>query len=281
MVWFACIALVLVVSLLLGQLRRSNRALARRNEHMVQAGQMKADFLAMMSHELRTPLNAIIGFSELMHDGRVGPVSAEQREYLGDVLWSARHLRGLIDDVLDVSCVEAGHLALRPESVDLGVLVDDVVRTLHPMATSRSITLTGHVDAELDDVIIDPTRLTQVLYNFLSNALKFARAGGVVAVRVTKVGASEFRLAVIDDGPGLDAEAAEHVWEAFRQGDTPSDRRYGGTGLGLAVTKRLVEAQGGSVSVHSIPGRGATFVAVLPQHPHRSTLVVRALSEVC
>src|SRR5207245_11723103 len=134
---------------------------------------LKSEFLANMSHELRTPLNAIIGFSELMHDGKVGPVSADHKEYLGDILTSSHHLQQLINDVLDLAKVESGKMEFRPEAVDLGKLITEVRDILRTLTAEKRIKLAWEVDPALDAIVADPAKLKQVLYNYLSNALKF------------------------------------------------------------------------------------------------------------
>ncbi|MFP5363222.1 MAG: sensor histidine kinase [Thermoleophilia bacterium] len=258
------------------ELSDANDTLALRNAEVERADRAKTDFLATMSHELRTPLNGIIGFAELMHDGRVGDVSERHREYLGDILTSAHHLRRLIDDVLDLSKIEAGMLDIRPEPVDVGQLVSEVTEALRSLAVSKDLELVADVDAELDGVITDPGHLKQVLYNFLSNALKFTDPGGHITVRAQAEGTGSFRLAVTDDGPGIGPQDRDRLWSAFQQ---LHGRRYDGTGLGLALVKRIVEAQGGTVGVDTAPGAGSTFYAVLPRTARRASPALPALSD--
>lgn len=277
--------MVVVALVLLARLARrarelsdANDTLALRNAEVMRADRAKTDFLATMSHELRTPLNGIIGFAELMHDGRVGAVSERHHEYLGDILTSAQHLRRLIDDVLDLSKVEAGMLDIRPEPVDVGQLVSEVSEALRSLAVSKEISLEVEVGPGLDGVVTDPGHLKQVLYNFLSNALKFTDRGGLITVRVAAEGSGAFRVAVADDGPGIAPENLGRLWRAFQQIDGGA-RRYEGTGLGLALVKRIVEAQGGVVGVDTAPGEGSTFYAVLPRTAHRASPALPALSD--
>jgi signal transduction histidine kinase len=288
-VWvlFGGFAVMVVVALVLmsrltrraGELSEANDTLAVRNAEVERADRAKTDFLASMSHELRTPLNGIIGFAELMHDGRVGDVSERHREYLGDILTSAHHLRRLIDDVLDLSKVEAGMLDIRPEPVDVGQLVSEVSEALRSLAVSKEIELSVDVDGELDGVVTDPGHLKQVLYNYLSNALKFTDRGGHVTVSAAGQGTGSFRLAVRDDGPGIAPENLGRLWTAFQQIEGGSSRRYDGTGLGLALVKRIVEAQGGAVGVDTTVGLGSTFYAVLPRTARRASSALPALSD--
>jgi len=250
-------------TLLEEQLRQKNDLLEQQSKRVQEASRLKSEFLANMSHELRTPLNAIIGFTELMHDGKIGPVSAEQKEYHGDILTSSRHLLALINDVLDLSKVEAGKLEFRPERVEIAKLVDEVRDILRSLAAQKHIRIEIEV-SPLGEVVLDPGKLKQVLYNYLSNALKFTPDEGRVVVRVRREDADRFRLEVEDSGIGIEARDLGRLFTEFQQLDSGSSKKYGGTGLGLALTKRLVEAQGGRVGVRSTPGRGSLFFAVLP-----------------
>jgi CheY-like chemotaxis protein len=218
-----------------------------------------------MSHELRTPLNAIIGFAELMHDGKVGPVAPDQKEYLGDILTSSRHLLGLINDVLDLSKIEAGKMEFLPERVDLGKIASEVRDILRSLAASRRIAISIEVAPGVGEVVADPAKLKQVLYNYLSNALKFTPEEGRVTLRMAPEGGEHFRLEVEDTGIGIRPEDLGRLFVEFQQLDVGAAKKYGGTGLGLALTRRIVEAQGGRVGVDSTPGRGSRFFAVLPR----------------
>ncbi|MBI2571808.1 MAG: hypothetical protein HYV63_32765 [Candidatus Schekmanbacteria bacterium] len=229
------------------------------------ASRMKSEFLANMSHELRTPLNAIIGFAELMHNGKVGPVSEQHREYLGDILTSSRHLLQLINDVLDLAKVEAGRMELRPEPLELARLVGEVRVILRAVASAKLIVVTTDIDASCAHLTLDPGKLKQVLYNYLSNALKFTADGGRVCIRARPEDCASWRLEVIDTGIGIDHSELGHLYTEFRQLDGGTSKRYPGSGLGLALTRRIVEAQGGRVGVASTPGKGSTFFAVLPR----------------
>ncbi len=247
------------------QLRRKNEELEEQYRRVQEANRMKSEFLANMSHELRTPLNAIIGFAELLHDAKVGPVSAEQQEFLGDILTSSRHLLQLINDVLDLAKVESGKMEFHPAPVDLGRLVAEVRDILRTLASSKRMHLEVEIDPILTDVVTDASKLKQVLYNYLSNALKFTPDQGRITVRARPEGADAFRLEVEDTGIGIRGEDLHRLFAEFQQPDASSAKKYPGTGLGLALTKRIVEAQGGQVEVRSTPGHGSTFSAVLPR----------------
>jgi signal transduction histidine kinase len=220
-----------------------------------------------MSHELRTPLNAIIGFTELMHSGKAGAVSTDQEDYLGDVLTSGRHLLELINAVLDLSKVEAGKIDLRPEPVDLGQVVGEVRDSLRPLAAAKHMRIDSEIDGSLGRPSVDAAKLKQILYNYLSNALKFTPDGGRITVRIGPHDAETFLIEVEDSGIGIPAELQGKLFVEFEQLDSGSGKRYQGTGLGLALTKCLVEAQGGHVGVRSTPGLGSTFSATLPLEP--------------
>jgi PAS domain S-box-containing protein len=232
---------------------------------MLEASRLKTEFLANMSHELRTPLNAIIGFAELMHRGKVGPVSAEHKEYLGDILTSSRHLLHLINDVLDLAKVESGKIDLRLESVDLGELAREVCDILRGLSASRRLRVETQVDPEIAPVVIDPARVKQILYNYLSNAIKFTPEEGRITIRILAEGPAHFRIDVEDTGIGIAADDLGRLFVEFQQLDASTAKEFQGTGLGLALTKRLAEAQGGRVAVRSEPGVGSTFSVLLPR----------------
>ena len=234
-------------------------------DRALEANRLKSEFLANMSHELRTPLNAIIGFAELLHDGKVGPVRADQKEFLGDILGSSRHLLQLINDVLDLSKVEAGRMDFHPERVQVAALVGEVRDILRSIAAAKRIRVGVEIDPALADVVVDPGKLKQVLYNYLSNALKFTPEEGKVTIRAAPEGAELFRLEVEDSGIGIKPDDLKRLFVEFQQLDASAAKKYAGTGLGLALTRRMVEAQGGTVGATSVPGKGSTFFATLPR----------------
>jgi PAS domain S-box-containing protein len=245
--------------------RLQNLAVEEQNRRILEANRLKGEFVANMSHELRTPLNAIIGFADLIHSGKAGPLSAVHEEYLGDILTSSRHLLQLINDVLDLAKVESGKMEFRPESVDTLALVEDVRTVLRGLAGSKRINVDVHVDPIVSGVVVDPVRVKQILYNFLSNAIKFTPDGGRVSVRVVPEGNDAFRIDVEDSGVGIRTEDLGRLFVEFEQLDSGIAKQYPGTGLGLALTKRLAEAHGGRVDVHSVTGQGSTFSAILPR----------------
>ena len=218
-----------------------------------------------MSHELRTPLNAIIGFSSLLHSGRAGALDPLHMEYLGDILSSSRHLLQLINDILDLSKVEAGRMDLRIESVDSERLVNEVRDILRGLAAEKRITLQTHLDPAVATIAVDPRKAKQILYNFLSNALRFTPDGGRVVLDIAPAGERELCIAVKDNGIGIKPEDMARLFVEFQQLDASTSKKYPGTGLGLALTRRIVEAHGGRVAVESEPGKGSTFRAYLPR----------------
>jgi PAS domain S-box-containing protein len=240
------------------------------NRRIEEANRLKNEFLANMSHELRTPLNSILGFAELLHDEQVGSIEPQQKEFLQEILKGGVHLLRLINDVLDLSKVEAGKMDFRPEPVDLPELTRSVVQSLSASAAERRLQLDVSVDPTLTEIVLDPGRFTQLLYNYLSNALKFTPEGGSVLVRIGTEGTTDFRLEVEDTGPGIAAQDVARLFVPFQQLDSSTAKRFGGTGLGLALTKRLAEAQGGSVGVRPAAVRGSIFFAVLPRRPATS-----------
>jgi len=242
----------------------AERHLKQKAAELTRASQYKSQFLASMSHELRTPLNAIIGFSELLHEGMVPAGAPEQKEFLAYILSSARHLLQLINDILDLSKVEAGKFEFHPEPLRLTVLVQEVLGILRTTAAGRHVEVTAAIDDAVDELFLDASRLKQVLYNYLSNAIKFTPAGGKVAVRASIASHDRVRIEVEDTGVGIKPEHIDRLFVEFQQvGDDAA--KAGGTGLGLALTKRLVEAQGGEVGVRSTPGVGSVFHAILPR----------------
>ena len=215
---------------------------------MQEASRLKSEFLANMSHELRTPLNAIIGFAELMHRGKVGPVSAEHQEYLGDILTSSKHLLQLINDVLDLAKVESGKMDFRPESVDLEKIAGEVRDVLRGLASSKRLQVEMFVDAQVATAIVDPSRVKQILYNYLSNAIKFTPEGGRIGIRVVPEGHTLFRIEVQDTGPGISPEDLARLFREFQQLDastTKTSRTASARAAKLAEAGRPVEAFAG------------------------------------
>lgn len=240
-------------------------ALEAENQRIQEASRVKTAFVANMSHELRTPLNSIIGFAELIADERFGTLPPKYRDFAATMVRSGRHLLQLINDILDLAKVESGRIDLRPERIDLQSLVDEACATVAGLAAARRIHIDVEVDAAIGRVYLDPGRLKQVLYNYLSNAIKFTAEGGRVTIRVAPESASEFRLEVIDCGIGIAPDDLQRLFVDFQQLDSSTTKRHAGTGLGLALTRRIVEAQDGRVGVYSAVGVGSTFWATLPR----------------
>lgn len=233
------------------------------NRQIQEASRLKSQFLANMSHELRTPLNAIIGFADLLHSGLIKPDSPKHQEFLGHIGTSGRHLLQLINDVLDLSKVEAGKFDFFPEHVDLTLLLKEVEDVLHTAVSRKNIRISTTIDADLGDLTLDSARLKQVLYNYLSNAIKFTAAGGHVMVRAMAEGPEHFRIEVEDTGIGIAFADLPRLFTEFQQLDASYSKQHQGTGLGLALTRRLVQAQGGQVGVRSTLGAGSVFYVVL------------------
>ena len=226
------------------------------------ASRTKSQFLANMSHELRTPLTAILGYSEMLMDDAAeadGPDGLA--EDLGRIHGAGKHLLRLIDDVLDLSKVEAGRVVLQPEEVDIPALIDDVVATVRPMAESRGNVV--EVRCTANTLVSDPTRLRQVLFNLMANAARFTE-NGRIGIEASEDGDSvEFR--VRDTGIGMSQDELERVFEPFVQADGTTTRRFGGTGLGLAIARQFAELMGGSIEATSQPESGSEFCMRVPK----------------
>ncbi len=242
-----------------------NAQLKRQVVELEAAHRLKSEFVANMSHELRTPFNAIIGFAELMHDGKAGPISPRQQEFLRDILTAARNLLQILNDVLDLSNLDAGKLELRPEPVRLASVIVDVQDTVRTLAEQKHLVIEIAQAPDIVDIIADPGKLKQVLHNYVSNAVKFSHDGGRIVIRVLPEGVDAFRIEVQDNGIGIRPEDMGRLFVEFQQLDASSAKQYPGTGLGLALTKRIVEAQGGRVGAQSTYGVGSVFHAILPR----------------
>jgi len=250
------------------------------------ASRHKSQFLASMSHELRTPLNAIIGFSEVLLDPDMGPFpQEEQHEFLDNILTSGRHLLRLINDILDLSKVEAGKMELHPEPVSLHEVTEGVLATVKSLVAKKQLRVESDVSADLPPAWADPPRLKQILYNLLSNAIKFTPAGGRVAVTARSVSARKpgetqvnqeteehaprqfLEVSVTDTGVGISAEHLERIFLEFEQVMDAALPRQEGTGLGLPLVKKFVELHGGTIRASSSPGQGSAFVFTMPTAP--------------
>jgi signal transduction histidine kinase len=238
------------------------REIAQTSRELEIASQHKSDFLASMSHELRTPLNAIIGFSDVLLEGMFGETNEKQTEYLRDILSSGQHLLSLINDILDLSKIEAGRMELDLTTFDLPTAMDDAILLMRERAGRRGIALEKRVDGRLGEIRADQRKVKQVLLNLLSNAVKFTPEGGRIDVRAGLVnGAAE--ISVTDTGIGIAPEDQDAVFEEFRQVGQ-AEKKAEGTGLGLALCRKFVELHGGQIWVKSQVGVGSTFTFTLP-----------------
>jgi len=251
---------------LAANLNRMNEELGRLYQQLEAASRHKSDFLANMSHELRTPLNAIIGFSEVLLERMFGELNPKQEEYLQDIMTSGRHLLSLINDILDLSKVEAGRMELDLGQFDLPAALDNCRTLVRERAGRHGIALDLAVDERLGQIVADERKVRQVLLNLLSNAVKFTPEGGRVAIGAVRADGG-VEIAVSDTGIGIAPEDQETIFEEFRQAGSDYVRKREGTGLGLALAKRFVELHGGRIWVKSEVGRGSTFTFTIPERP--------------
>lgn len=265
------------------QLEITNREIARQNLELAQASRMKSEFLANMSHELRTPLNAVIGFSEALKQGLLGKLLPQQEESIGDILDSGKHLLSLINDILDLSKIEAGRMEVELEPSDPRQLLQSSLTVFKEKALAHHIRLRLELEA-MSPILIDQRKTRQIVYNLLSNSMKFTPEGGAVTLRVCRterekllpvkmIGdiradqlnhAHYLEICVIDTGIGIDSDGLKRLFQPFVQLDSSLSRKYEGTGLGLALVKQLVDLHGGAMAVKSEPGQGSTFTVWLP-----------------
>ena len=267
--------------------KRIDRTLLEKNLELEHASRMKSEFLATMSHELRTPLNAIIGFSEALKDGLMGPLPANQQEYIGDIFTSGQHLLSLINDILDLSKVEAGMMALELETGDLKRLLVSSLSIVREKAAAQRIELELEIAPDLGTMQLDMRKTKQIVYNLLSNSVKFSAKGGKVTLRARKVPRhcvgtlpglwpthtfalvdndhDQFlEICVTDGGIGISQPNMSKLFQPFSQIDSSLARKFEGTGLGLVMVRQLTELHGGTVAVGSAEGEGASFAAWLP-----------------
>jgi PAS domain S-box-containing protein len=272
------------------ELKRFEQTLLQKNIELEDASRMKSEFLANMSHELRTPLNAIIGFSEVLRDGLIGEMTDQQRGFIGDIFGSGKHLLSLINDILDLSKVEAGKMTLDLEPVEVSALFLSSLSIIREKAATLHIRLDVDNAETLGSIQADARKVKQILYNLLSNAVKFTNEGGQVTLRADRVPRAEvgrlsgswtgrsfpladnefaefLKISVTDSGIGISPKGLEQLFKPFSQIDSGLSRKFEGTGLGLAMVKLLAELHGGSVSVESTVGKGSTFTVWLPLRP--------------
>ena len=269
------------------ELKAIEQTLQQKNVELQDASRMKSEFLANMSHELRTPLNAIIGFSEVLGDGLLGDLTDQQRGFIGDIFSSGKHLLSLINDILDLSKVEAGKMILDLEPVQMSGLIANSMSIIREKAASRRIELVTDIPGDLESIQADARKVKQIVYNLLSNAVKFANEGGAVTLQVTRVPRSEvgkvnqmvnsrsfplakssygefLKISVTDIGMGIPVDGLERLFKPFSQIDSGLARKFEGTGLGLAMVKLLVDLHCGAVAVESTEGKGSCFSVWLP-----------------
>ena len=239
------------------------REIEDKGKQLEVASRHKSEFLANMSHELRTPLNAIIGFSEVMQERLFGELNEKQAEYTDDILSSGRHLLSLINDILDLSKVEAGRMELELTKFDFPMAIDNALTLIRERASRHGIRLHHSVDDRLGELTGDERKIKQILLNLLSNAVKFTPEGGRVDVdAVSADGVVE--ISVSDTGIGIAPQDQETIFEEFRQVGTDYAQKREGTGLGLTLTRKFVELHGGKIWVESEVGKGSTFTFTLP-----------------
>jgi PAS domain S-box-containing protein len=280
---------VLAVARDMTELKRFEQTLQQKNVELEDASRMKSEFLANMSHELRTPLNAIIGFSEVLADGLMGEMTAQQKGFIGDIFDSGKHLLALINDILDLSKVEAGKMLLDVESMQVSSLLASSLSIIKGKAATRRISLELRADKTLGSIWADGRKVKQILYNLLSNAVKFSPEGGNVVLEASAVSRDDvgrlsgewkgralplidndftefLKISVTDGGIGISPEGLEHLFRPFSQIDSGLARKFEGTGLGLAMVKLLAELHGGAVAVESAVNEGSRFTVWLPFH---------------
>jgi signal transduction histidine kinase len=242
--------------------RTAELAVAKEKAQM--ADQIKSAFLATMSHELRTPLNSIIGFTGIMLQGMAGPLNPEQHKQMSMVQSSARQLLALINDVLDISKIEAGQLTFSITSFDLRTSIEKMVKLISPLAENKGLDLKLDIADDITAATMDQRRLEQVILNLLNNAVKFTEKGRVfISCRIED---NQYCLSVSDTGIGIQPEHLQTIFQPFKQIDGGLTRKYEGTGLGLSICKKLMEMMGGSIAVESRWGRGSTFTIRFPIH---------------
>jgi signal transduction histidine kinase len=239
------------------------REIQAKGRELEAANRHKSEFLANVSHELRTPLNAVIGFSEVLLEKLFGELNDKQNEYVDDILSSGRHLLSLINDILDLSKIEAGHMELELTTFDLPNALDNALVLIRERASRHGVRLERVVDEQLGDFRGDERKIKQVLVNLLSNAVKFTPEGGKIQVRAG-LDNGAVKISVSDTGIGIAPEHHETIFEEFRQVGSDYARKREGTGLGLTLTKKFVEMHGGRIWVESEPGKGSTFTFTLP-----------------
>ncbi|MCX7920210.1 MAG: ATP-binding protein [bacterium] len=245
------------------KVKERTAALEYANLRLRKADRLKSEFVANMSHELRTPLNSILGFAELLKEQAYGPLNEQQSLYINNIVTSGKHLLALINDILDLAKVDAGKIELHPEPLPLVQLLDEVQAIVRSLAKKKNIQIQREIAPEITSVTVDHSRFKQIMYNLLSNAIKFTPENGTISIFV-QLASNAVQIAVQDTGIGIAKEDQERIFNEFEQVDGSRARKYEGTGLGLALTKRLVELHGGKIWVESELGKGSTFIFTIP-----------------
>ena len=244
-------------------LEQKSRELSKANVRLEELSQLKSHFLANMSHELRTPLNSILGFSEVLQDKMFGALNEKQEQYVNYVMESGQHLLSLINDILDLSKIEAGKIEIELAELRIGDLLKDSLTMVKEMALKHGIELGLKLEDDIPEIYADERKVKQIAFNLLSNAVKFTPDGGRVGIQAVKE-QEDIRVTVWDTGIGIKEEDKGKLFKEFQQLDSGANKRYQGTGLGLALSKRLVEMHGGRIWVESEPGKGSRFSFTLP-----------------
>lgn len=260
------------------RVRERTEELDRINRELERSSQHKNIFIANMSHELRTPLNSILGFSNVLLDKTFGELTETQERYVRNINSSGRYLLDLINNILDIAKIEAGKYDMSYEEFPLESAIGDVLNTMRGIAEKKGIKIEINIDSAIGSIVADKMKIKQIFYNLLSNAIKFTPEGGRVGIKASRITIKRgeemeevIKCSVWDTGIGISSEDKERIFDEFVQADSAFSRRYGGTGLGLALTKRLVELHGGSISVESVLGGGSTFTFSIPCASGRKT----------
>jgi signal transduction histidine kinase len=251
------------------ELAEQNELLRRQHIALEQASALKSQFLANMSHEFRTPLNAILGYTHMLLHGVSGSVSDLQRKSLSRIDSNSRHLLALINDILDITRIEAGRMPLNLTTFNIPELVDEVMAELEPIIKRSSLTVRPQMPRSLPLLKSDRQKVKQIVLNLLSNALKFTPSGSVTVAAAHDAKAHQIVIKVVDTGVGIAADDQKKVFEDFRQLDSSPTRGYGGTGLGLSICRRLAQMLGGTIDLQSTAGQGSIFMLRLPARMRR------------
>lgn len=251
---------------LIEELNHKNIVLRQESRKAQEANRLKSEFLATISHEFRTPLNGIIGFSEVLQEGYTGPLNAKQQQYVAHILDNGKHLLSLINDVLDLSKIEAGKMQIELSPIEIEPFFSRSLTIIQERAKSQHISLTYLNNSRIKEIWADPIRLRQIMNNLLSNAIKFTPPGGEITLRLDNDG-DNLIVSVMDTGIGIQKESLDKIFLPFYQDEGQLDRRFEGTGLGLTLTKRLVHLHGGTITVNSEIGKGSIFTFTIPLVP--------------